>query len=208
MIHGYHVIMPMYGFWLPNDPRGSWSDVVRKWELYRFGEATKSIERRQIHELTPSERARRNAARRALRYQPVSIDARQAAAIAAGFADHASKSNYTIWACSILPEHTHLVIARHVYKAEQMINLLKGAATRRVVAESCHPLAQHADQNGRIPRMWSAGEWKIYLDSEEAIENAIRYVEENPLREHMPSQKWPFITHFAGISKGGWTTYH
>ena len=28
MIHGYHVIMGMYGFWLPNDPRGSWSSSL------------------------------------------------------------------------------------------------------------------------------------------------------------------------------------
>ena len=36
MVHGYHLILPMYGFWLPNDPRGSWSDYVRSWELARF----------------------------------------------------------------------------------------------------------------------------------------------------------------------------
>ncbi len=28
MIHAYHVIMGAYGFWLPNDPRGSWSAFV------------------------------------------------------------------------------------------------------------------------------------------------------------------------------------
>jgi len=28
MVRGYHVIFGMYGFWLPNDPRGSWSDYV------------------------------------------------------------------------------------------------------------------------------------------------------------------------------------
>jgi hypothetical protein len=28
MILGYHVIFGAYGFWLPNDPRGSWSDFV------------------------------------------------------------------------------------------------------------------------------------------------------------------------------------
>ena len=52
MIHGYHVILPMYGFWLPNDPRGSWSDFVRKWELVRFGAATKTVERRSLTELS------------------------------------------------------------------------------------------------------------------------------------------------------------
>lgn len=33
MVLGFHVIFSAYGFWLPNDPRGSWSDWVRKWEL-------------------------------------------------------------------------------------------------------------------------------------------------------------------------------
>ena len=39
MIVGYHVIFGVYGFWLPNDPRGSWSEFVASWELARFGKA-------------------------------------------------------------------------------------------------------------------------------------------------------------------------
>lgn len=35
MIVGHHIIIGMYGFWLPNDPRGRWSDFVRSWDLYR-----------------------------------------------------------------------------------------------------------------------------------------------------------------------------
>ena len=43
MIVGYHVIFGMYGFWLPNDPRGSWSEFVGEWELFRAaGRATKT----------------------------------------------------------------------------------------------------------------------------------------------------------------------
>jgi len=42
MILGYHVIFGAYGFWLPNDPRGSWSDFVGAWELFRYGAATKT----------------------------------------------------------------------------------------------------------------------------------------------------------------------
>ena len=41
MIRASHVIFSAYGFWLPNDPRGSWSDFVGSWELQRFGPATK-----------------------------------------------------------------------------------------------------------------------------------------------------------------------
>ena len=39
MVLGYHIILSAYGFWLPNDPRGSWSDTIRVYELLRFGSA-------------------------------------------------------------------------------------------------------------------------------------------------------------------------
>ncbi len=45
MILAARLIFSAYGFWLPNDPRGSWSDFVRPWELLRFDRATKVGER-------------------------------------------------------------------------------------------------------------------------------------------------------------------
>lgn len=208
MIHGYHVILPMYGFWLPNDPRGSWSDFIRKWELTRFGRTTRTSARRELSELSEDEVRRRDAARHALAYPAVSIDGNQALAIATGFASQIRKSNYTIWACAILPEHTHLVIARHTYKVEQIANLLKGASTRSTIAENRHPLAAHVPAGTRPPRMWAARSWKVYLDSDNAIEAAIRYVKDNPSKEGRKPQRWSFVTPFAGISTAGWTTYH
>ena len=207
MIHGYHVILPMYGFWLPNDPRGSWSDTVRKWELVRFGPSTKSLQRKSLDELTPAEIARRDAARKSLAYRPVSLTANQILTVGEGFAAQVAKSGYTIWACSILAEHVHLVFARHTYKVEQIVNLLKGAATRKCVECNCHPLAGYAKGNKRPPRMFAEHEWKVYLDSEEAIENAIRYVEQNPEKESGSRQTWSFVTPFAGLPSG-WVTYH
>lgn len=42
MIVGYHLIFSAYGFWLPNDPRGSWSEFVGAWDLFQAGgKATK-----------------------------------------------------------------------------------------------------------------------------------------------------------------------
>ncbi len=46
----------------------------------------------------------------------------------------------------------------------------------------------------------------MYLDSEDAIDNAIRYVEENPVKENKRRQDWSFVTSFTGLDKG-WTTY-
>lgn len=100
---------------------------------------------------------------------------------------------------------THLVIARHSYKVEQVVNLLKGAATRRLIETGLHPLADFAKPGERPPRMWAEHEWKVFLDSEEAIENAINYVMENPTKEEKPPQHWSFVTPFAGLD-AGWIT--
>lgn len=208
MVHGYHLILPMYGFWLPNDPRGSWSEFVRRWELVRFGKSTLSVERRQMCELSASEIATHAAARNSLTFPAVSLTGIQAAGIGRGFAKKIGLSNFTVWACSILPDHTHLVIARHVYKVEQIANLLKGAATRQLCHENRHPLAEFIRPDGRIPPIWASHQWKVFLDSETAIDEAIYYVESNPEKEGKPKQKWEFVTPFAGLEKGGWVTYH
>jgi len=109
MIHGYHVIMPHYGFWLPNDPRGSWSLYVAKWELARFGKSTRNQEQRTLAQLSPEEISQRDTARKALQYPPVSLTGQQALSIANGFKRKVLQSQYEIWACAIMPEHTHLV---------------------------------------------------------------------------------------------------
>ena len=70
MILAYHVIFGAYGFWLPNDPRGSWSDFVGSWELYRYGPATKTESPYSVarHEHDIQQRL---AAKQALKRPPV-----------------------------------------------------------------------------------------------------------------------------------------
>jgi REP element-mobilizing transposase RayT len=169
MIHGYHVILPMYGFWLPNDPRGSWSDYVRRWEIAKFGKPLKTLERKELNELTEEEIRDRDEAKAVLCYPPVSISDDQAITVAEGFRIQTLKSNYTIWACAIMPEHTHMVLARHSYHVERMVNLLKGSTTTEMMKVGNHPLKLHAAPGERPPRMWSAHEWKVFLDSEDGI---------------------------------------
>ena len=204
MVHGYHAIFGAYGFWLPNDPRGSWSDFVGAWELYRFGRTTKSIERRT--ELSPKEKEMQRRAKQALKYEPVQFSGQQALEIGRGFSKAISKSGFVIWACSILPEHVHLVLGRHRLAAEQVVRLLKGEATKQLNETGLHPLADSPNPDGSIPKPWADGKWIVYLDSEEAIDNAIGYVEENPLKEGKPPQHWSFVTPFDGLDTG-WVTY-
>jgi REP element-mobilizing transposase RayT len=197
MVLGYHLIITAYGFWLPNDPRGSWSEFVGSWELLRFGPATKTDCRQSVAS-RPHDRQWRLAAKQTLKYPDVHFTGMQARRIGMSFDNWAREHGATIWACSILPEHVHLVIARHRYKIEQVANLLKGAATRALVAAESHPLESFARAEQRPPNVWARGQWKVFLDDSTDIRRAIRYVEENPAKEGKPEQRWLCVSKFAG----------
>lgn len=195
MIHAYHVIFSTYGFWLPNDPRGSWSDFVGAWELYKYGPATKVYTRRSSAQ-DPHDHSLRQEAKLALKYPPVQFTGLQARAVARGFTRYIDHSNLTVWACSILPDHVHLVYYRTNRLAERIVNQLKGAATKQITAEGIHPFAEHARQDGRIPKMWARGLCKVFLNSEGAILRAIEYVEQNPVIAGKRVQDWNFVLPF------------
>ena len=137
MIVGYHLIFGAYGFWLPNDPRGSWSDFVGSWELFRYGPATKTEERHSVAR-RPHDRVRRLAAKEALQRPAVEFTDVQVLAIGAGFANYVLKSGLPVWACAIMPDHVHLVVGPPGMKVEQLAIQLKGAATERLKEEGLH----------------------------------------------------------------------
>src|SRR4051794_9249491 len=85
MIVGYHIIFGAYGFWLPNDPRGSWSDFVGSWDLFRYGPATKTDERRSLA-YEEHNREQRLEAKNVLKYPAVEFTGLQARAVGRGFA--------------------------------------------------------------------------------------------------------------------------
>src|SRR3954470_20750349 len=98
MVLASHIILGMYGFWLPNDQRGSWSDFVGAWELLRFGKATKTTQRRSLA-YEPFDPALRRAAKATLKYPAVNFNGLQARAIARGFARQCAASRLVVWAC-------------------------------------------------------------------------------------------------------------
>lgn len=195
MVKASHVILGMYGFWLPNDERGSWSDFIGAWELMRFGKAT-TVQVRHSLARRAFDPAKRAAAQAALKYTPVNLSGVQARAVAREFAEYASKANLAILACAILPQHVHLVLARHRLQVEQLANLLKGAATRQLIEERVHPQAAFQRGMKRPPKAFARGEWKVFLNTTADIERAVRYVEDNPLREGKPAQRWSFVVPF------------
>jgi len=192
MIVGYHVIFSTYGFWLPNDPRGSWSDFVGSWDLFRYGPATKTDERCSLA-YRDHDRNLRLAAKAALKYPPVRLTGVQARAVGDGFGGYVARSGLAIWACAILPDHVHLVMGRPEMAVEQVVIQLKGAATQELVRQGIHPLAGYRGSDGRVPKCFAQGQWKVYLDPPDVM-RAIEYVEKNPVKERLPAQRWRFVT--------------
>ena len=193
LVIAYHLIFTTHGFWLPNDPRGSWSDFVRSWELYSYGSATKVTTRASLAR-RDHDRDQRRVQKTALRYDPVRFHAAQMSAVARGFARAVAESGYVVFACSILPEHVHLVVQRHRNLAEQIIGHFKARATQEMIDAGIHPFLQHRDADGIVPSPWARRGWKVFLTSVDDVRRAIPYVEENPLKQHLPRQTYPFVT--------------
>jgi REP element-mobilizing transposase RayT len=198
VILAYHVIITPYGFWLPNDPRGSWSDFVRVWELYWYGGPTKVSTRRSLAG-DPHDRALRRVQKNALRYKPVVFTGWQARAVAKGFARAARESGYVIYACAIMPSHVHMVLGRHENPVEQRIGHLKARATQQLIEEGLHPFADEPrGADGKLPPIWARRAWKVFLDCDEDVFRAIEYVNENPVKEGKPRQTWSFVVPYVG----------
>ena len=195
MIHAAHVIITAYGFWLPNDQRGSYSDFIRAFDLLKYGDATKIDSTRSVA-AAPHNSALRAAAKKDLMYPPVIFSGRQAAAISYGFADVIARTMCVIYACAIMPDHVHLVIGRHRYDIQKLVNLLKGGATTSLRRHGLDPFA--GLQIGRsVASPWAHNCWKVWLDSHEDVERSIVYANGNPTKAGLPPQTWKFLTPYT-----------
>jgi REP element-mobilizing transposase RayT len=194
MVLAYHIIFTAYGFWLPNDPRGSWSEWVASWELLKFGRATTIYTRSSVAHAEHDWQWRR-AAKAALKHAPVKFTGVQALSISKGFAKACRDSGYVLRALSILEDHVHGVLDRHERAAEQVVGHLKSAASRQLRIDGLHPFD---DGGERIPSVWAEGCWKRFLNSGDEIIHAVDYTDENPIKEGKRRQHWSLVTPFVG----------
>ena len=200
-ILAYHVVFGCYGFWLPNDPRGSGSRFVASGALFHAGGgATRVDDRRRSRAGRPHDRAARDRGRAALARPAVRLDGRQALAVARGFDHAARRDRLTVWAACVMPDHAHLVFARRGgagpdgRTAEAVTARLKAAAANRLRMEGRHPFGDRPDGNGRLPAVWQEKQWVVFLRSPARVAAAVRYVEGNPPAAGLPPQRWPFVT--------------
>lgn len=197
-VAAFHVILTTYGFWLPNDPRGSSSKEVRVDNLKPFGPAIYNQSGRSVAHLD-HDRALRFEAKQALKYKPVQLTGFQAQAAAEGMKERITKSGYSIWAFAILKDHVHFVVKRHHYKVEQVARAMKQAASTELLDRGLHPFADMRLESGFLPSVWAQDFWKVFLFNDDDIWRSIEYVERNPERSGCPRQNWKFVVPFNGL---------
>ncbi|MEM6552432.1 MAG: hypothetical protein AAF750_09960 [Planctomycetota bacterium] len=197
MVRAYHLILTDYGFWLPNDPRGSWSDFVRSIELYRqAGPATKVTTQQSVAHKSHNHQQRRQA-KQALKYPPVVFTGHQARAVTQGFADYITKNNRRVFACAVMPNHAHFVIQRCERPIEIVAEHLKARATTFLNRQNLHPLQPHTPLNRRPPTPWARHSWSVFLSGHRDIARTIRYVEQNPIKAGHRPQHYDWVTPFT-----------
>ena len=192
MIAGHHLIFGAYGFWLPNDPRGSYSNFVGSIDLYLAGGiATKINDRRSVAN-RPHNHADRLKTKKSMLRAPVEFTGIQARAIGRGLETYFKITGYPVWACALLPNHVHLVLGHLPISVERLAIQLKSNASKQMLAEKCHPFGSYVEQGRKPPKCFVRGQWSRFLDQED-VAGAIKYVEENPVRQGLRRQFWRFV---------------
>jgi REP element-mobilizing transposase RayT len=196
-IIAYHAVFTAYGFWLPNDERGSYSTEVWAPRLQRFGATvdpgtTRSVAKR------PFDRARRDEARSELKYPAVKFNAAQRTVISLAIGQVITEYELPTYAAAFLPDHAHLVFGRHRLDAEAWVGYFKRAASRELRKANLHPFEQYVNRaDNRVPTPWVDGGWKVYLHSDDEILRTIRYINANPLKAGLPAQQLDYISPFT-----------
>ena len=197
MFLGFHFIFSAYGFWLPNDPRGSWSTTIRRFDLLKFDPATKVNTTRSVA-ATPHDYRKRLQAKQALRYPPVQFNGRQASAIATGFAHNAAKQGYALHALAIMPDHAHLLMRWNATDVDRIATQFKARATSKLNDAGLNPMAAYPRKNGTLPSPWARNHWCPFIRTQEHMHAAIRYVENNPIKAGFKPQRWKIVTPYTG----------
>src|ERR1700676_1719775 len=151
MVIAYHLIWTGYGWWLPNDPRGSTSHCIRCDVIADLGQLHQG--RKRIQPSSREIRAFVEEADARLRFPMLTFDAPDVEQIAAAFSQTIGQEGYTCYACAIMPDHVHILIRKHKDRAEEMI--------RNLHRDSHLNLRESGRVDWQHP-IWGGPGWKVF----------------------------------------------
>jgi hypothetical protein len=183
IVIAHHVMWTLYGWWLPNDLRGSTSRVIRSDLLAELGEL--HFGRKQVQPAGRDIRAFYEQAAAMLKHPLLPFAPAEFSVVAGAIGAAIADGNYTCYACAIMPDHVHLIIRKHRDLAEEMIEKIQALSRKRLVESGVRTLGHPT---------WTRGGWKVFLDHPDEVRRTIRYIEGNPDKSRLPVQRWPFVT--------------
>lgn len=187
MVVGYHLIWTLYGWWLPNDPRGSSSHEIRVDRIAGLGDL--HYGRKALQPLPADLRAFYERARYLLKHELLTLSDDGIRIVGESFAKAIRDARYTCYACAIMPDHVHMLIRRHRDHAEAMIERMQVGSRESLVAAGLRP-SEHP--------VWGGPGWKVFLNTRNDIERIIGYIRLNPIKAKRPAQSWAFVTRYDG----------
>lgn len=183
IVIAHHLIWTAYGWWLPNDPRGSTSRMIRRDGIAALGDL--HYGRRRIQPASRDIRAFYEQASHVLRHQLLEIRSESVGTIGTALGQVIDDQRYTCYACAVMPDHVHILIRKHRHQAEQMIELLQNASRCALIDAHLWP--------GDHPVWTRGGGWKVFLEHPDEVQRTIPYIEENPTQIGLPVQRWSFV---------------
>src|SRR5438128_151256 len=167
MVAGFHLIWTAYGWWLPNDPRGSSSYEIRVEKIATLGDLHQG---RKVIQPVPAEIRRfYEQACEELKHPLLTFSSDDMILIGSTCGRVIQDRGYTCYACAIMPDHVHLLIRRHRDHAEIMIECFQAASRQDLI-----------DASRRAPThpVWGGNGWKVFLNSRTDMERVARYIED------------------------------
>jgi hypothetical protein len=152
MVIAHHLIWTAYGWWLPNDPRGSSSSLIRNDVLTELGAIHHG--RKRIQPCSGKIKQFYDRASPILEHALLNFDASEFHAIAQGLDCALEQHKYTCYACAIMPDHVHMLIRKHRDYAEQMIANLQ---------RESHIAVREAGLRSMEHPVWGGHGWKFFL---------------------------------------------
>ena len=123
IVIAHHLIFTAYGWWLPNDPRGSNSKTIRNDVIAELGEIHFGRKRVQPASGVIGEFYRE--ADKRLRHELLIFSERDVAAIATAVEEGTKEQRYTSWACAVVPDDVHVLIRKSKTSAEGLVDRLQ-----------------------------------------------------------------------------------
>ncbi len=185
IVLAYHIMWTLYGWWLPNDPRGSTSNTIRNDLIADLGELHHG--RKQLQPAGHDIRAFYSQAAATLKHDLLQFTQDQFPQVAQAIGQTIADHKYTCYACAVMPDHIHILTRRHRDQAENMLTHLQSESRSRLSALALRRLSHPT---------WTRGGWKVFLDHPDDIQRTIRYIEHNPVKMRLPVQHWDFVKEY------------